>query len=166
MNKSYHYQYYLSTLCSLWNLSSLTRDWNCAPEVEVQSLIHWATREFLFYDISRHRFCLPFLEFLELLWISVLGLSSVLWSAQSLSLLIFLLCSLFSSWNFSSCTLDLFTLSSMSFFFLMFIYFMHWVLVVIFYLSCGIWDLYLLHVRSSSPTRDYTQVPSIGSAEP
>ena len=132
---------------------SLTRDWNRAPEVEVQSPIHWATREFLFYDISRHMFCLSFLEFLELLWISELGLSSVLWSAQSLSLLKFLLFSL-SSWNFSSCTVDLFTLSSVSFFFLMFIYFMHWVLVVIFYLSCGILDLYLWHVRSSSPTRD------------
>ena len=114
--KSYHYQYYLSTWCSLWNLSSLTRDWNRAPEVEVQSPIHWATREFLFYDISRHMFCLSFLEFLELLWISELGLSSVLWSAQSLSLLKFLLFSL-SSWNFSSCTVDLFTLSSVSFFF-------------------------------------------------
>ena len=116
MNKSYHYQYYLSTWCSLWNLSSLTRDWIRAPEVEVQSPIHWATREFLFY-ISRHRFCLPFLEFLELLWISELGLSSVLWSAQSSSLVKFLLFSRLSSWNFSSCTLDLFTLSSMSFFF-------------------------------------------------
>lgn len=102
----------------------------------MQSPIHWATREFLFY-ISRHRFCLPFLEFLELLWISELGLF-----ISSMKCSVIISCKIPSflslSWNFSSCTLDLFTLSFMSFF-LMFIYFMHWVLVVIFYLS--LWHL-------------------------
>ena len=32
-------------LCSMWDLSSLTRDWTCTPCIGMQSPNHWTTRE-------------------------------------------------------------------------------------------------------------------------
>ena len=36
----------LAVTCTLCDLSSLTRDWTCAPAVEAQSPDHWTAREF------------------------------------------------------------------------------------------------------------------------
>ena len=32
-------------VCSMWDFSSLTRDWTCAHSLEARSLNHWTTRE-------------------------------------------------------------------------------------------------------------------------
>ena len=39
--------FFQATSCSLWDVSSLTRDWTCALAVKVQSSNHWTTRELL-----------------------------------------------------------------------------------------------------------------------
>ena len=57
--------------CYVGNLSSLTRDWTCAPAGKVQSLNHWATGEspgfyiyiyiyiyFFFFKLCSHQVCL------------------------------------------------------------------------------------------------------------
>ena len=36
-----------ATICSMWDLSSLTRDQTNAPVLEVQSLNHWTAKEVL-----------------------------------------------------------------------------------------------------------------------
>ena len=38
--------FFLATLCDLWDLSSLTRDWTWVLAVEVPSPNHWTAREF------------------------------------------------------------------------------------------------------------------------
>ena len=38
--------FFLATLRSMWNFSSLTRDQTSAPELEAQNLKHWTAREF------------------------------------------------------------------------------------------------------------------------
>ena len=47
---SWHFFFFIS-LHNMWDLSSLTRDWTCAPAAEVQSLNHWTSRE-VPYDTS------------------------------------------------------------------------------------------------------------------
>ena len=36
---------FLATVCGMWELSSLTRDWTRAPVLEAISLNHWTTRQ-------------------------------------------------------------------------------------------------------------------------
>ena len=43
--------FFFISLHNMWDLSSLTRDWTCAPAAEVQSLNHWTSRE-VPYDTS------------------------------------------------------------------------------------------------------------------
>ena len=53
LKKIFFLTFALATLCSMWDLSSLTRDWTSAPCIERQRLNHWTTREVLeIIDIS------------------------------------------------------------------------------------------------------------------
>ena len=43
---SFFFFFFLATLCGLWDLSPLTRDWIQATAVKVPSPNHWTAREF------------------------------------------------------------------------------------------------------------------------
>ena len=56
----------LSTLCSLWDLSSPTRDWTQATAVKVLSPNHWIARGFLDLTIKKKKYL-----FIWLHWVLV-----------------------------------------------------------------------------------------------
>ena len=63
---------FLATICSMWDLSSLKRDWtHNPPAMEVQSLNHWTTREvpcgLIFLTLCSSSICIILLSTCSLL---------------------------------------------------------------------------------------------------